>query len=69
MPHKEKWSQTAKKKCKGVHAAFGKDATEVISLERLDYYILDDDSDEAVIYVDSNDNISDEEVKDSVEAV
>jgi len=52
-----------------VHAAFGKDATEVVSLERSDYYILDDDSDEAVIYVDSNYNISDEEVEDSVEAV
>ena len=52
-----------------MHAAFGKDATEVISLERLDYYILDDDSNEAVIYVDSNDNRSDEEVEDSVEAV
>ena len=69
MPHNRKQLQTAKKKCESVHTAFGKDATWVISPERSDYHVLDDDSDESVIYIDSNDNISDEEVEDSVEAV
>jgi hypothetical protein len=69
MPRKGKRSQTAKKKRDGAHAAFGKDAARVTSPERSDYHVLDDDSDEAVIYVDSNDDTSDEEVQDSVEAV
>ena len=69
MPRNRKRSQTAKKKREGAHAAFGKDAARVTSTERSDYHILDDDSDESVIYVDSNDDTSDEEVKDSVEAV
>jgi hypothetical protein len=62
MPHKGKRSQTAKKKRNGVHTAFGKDTAQVTSPERSDYHVLDDDSDEAVIYVDSNDDTSDEEV-------
>ena len=69
MPRNGKRLQTTKKKRKGAHTAFGKDATRVTSLERSDYYVLDDDSDESVIYVDSNDNTSDEEVEDSVEVV
>ena len=69
MPRNGKQSQTAKKKCKGVRAAFGKDTAQVISPERSDYHVLDDDSDESVIYVDSNDDTSDEEVEDSMEVV
>src|SRR6266851_2922500 len=69
MPRNGKQSQTTKKKRKGAHIAFGKDATQVTSPERSDYHVLDNDSDESVIYVDSNDNTSDKEVEDSVEAV
>jgi len=69
MPHNGKRSQTTKKKHKGAHVAFGKDTTRVTSPERSDYHVLDNDSDESVIYVDSNDNTSDEEVEDSVEVV
>jgi hypothetical protein len=55
-----------------VHTAFGKDAAWIISPDNLEYHVLDDDSDLAVIYVDSNDSddaTSEEEVKASVEAV
>jgi hypothetical protein len=72
MPRKGKRLQTAKKKRKGVHAAFGKDAAQITSLDSLEYHVLDDDSDPAVIYVDSNDSddaTSEEEVEASVEAV
>jgi hypothetical protein len=70
MPCKGKRSQTAKKKCKSARTAFGKDTTQIINLESLEYHVLDDDSNEAVIYVDSNDDtISEEEVETSVEVV
>jgi hypothetical protein len=72
MPHKGKRSQTAKKKHKGVHAAFGKDAAQITSSDNLEYHVLDDNSDLAVIYVDSNDlddATSEEEVEASVEVV
>jgi hypothetical protein len=55
-----------------VHAAFGKDTIRIISPDSLEYHVLDDDSDPAVIYVDSNDSddaTSEEEVEASVEAV
>ncbi len=72
MPRKGKRLQTAKKKCEGVHAAFGKDAARITSPDTLEYHVLDDNSDAAVIYVDSNDSddvTSEEEVEASVEAV
>ena len=70
MPQKGKQSQTAKTKHKGVHAAFGMDAAQITSLESSDYHVLDDDSDVAVINVDSNDDsTSEEEVETSVDAV
>jgi hypothetical protein len=72
MPRKGKQSQTAKKKCEGVHAAFRKDAAQITSPDSLEYHVLDDDSDPAIIYVDSNDlddATSEEEVEASVEAV
>jgi hypothetical protein len=73
MPRKGKRSQTAQKKREGTHAAFGTGAARVTSPERSNYHASDDDSDEAVIYVDSNDDTSnttsDEEVENSVEAV
>jgi len=55
-----------------VHAAFGKDAAWITSPDTLKYHVLDNDSDAAVIYVDSNDLddvTSEEEVKASIEAV
>ena len=64
--------QTAKKKCEGVHAAFGKDAAQITSPDNLEYHVLDDDSDPAVIYMDSNDSddaTSEEEVEASMEVV
>ncbi len=73
MPRKGKQSQTAKKKCEGAHAAFGKGAAQVTSPERLDYHVSDDNSNDAVIYVDSSDDTShttsDKEVENSVKAV
>ena len=70
MPRKGKRSQTAKKKCEGVRAAFVKHAARITDLESPDYHVLDDDSDEAVIYVDSSsDTTSEEDVETSVEAV
>ena len=70
MPRKGKRSQTAKTKRKGAHAAFGTDAAQITSPESSDYHVLDDDSDVAVINVDSNDNsMSEEEVETSVDAV
>ena len=45
---------------------------QIISLDNLKYHVLNDDSDVAVIYVDSNDSddaTSEEEVEASVEAV
>ncbi len=73
MPRKGKQSQTAKKKCEGAHAAFGKGAAQVTSPERLDYHVSDDNSNDAVIYVDSSDDTShttsDKKVENSVEAV
>jgi hypothetical protein len=70
MPRNGKRSQTAKKKCEGAHAAFGKDAAQITSPDTLEYHVLDDDSDAAVIYVDSTDDAtSEEEVEASVEAV
>ena len=70
MPRKGKRSQTAKKKCEGVHTAFGKDAARITSPESSDYNVLDDDSDVAVINVDSDDDeTSEEEVETSVDAV
>ena len=56
MPQKCKQSQTAKKKREGANAAFGTDATWITSPESSDYHVLDDDSDVAVINVDSNDD-------------
>ncbi len=55
-----------------MHAAFGKNAAQITSPDTLEYHVLDDDSDAAVIYVDSNDSddaTSEEEVEASVEAV
>jgi hypothetical protein len=70
MPHKGKRLQTAKKKCKGACAAFVKHAARITDLESPDYHVLDDDSDKAVIYVDSSsDTTSEEDVETSVEAV
>jgi len=70
MPHKGKQSQTAKKKCEGARAAFVKDTTRITDLEIPDYHVLDDDSDKAVIYVDSSsDTMSKEDVETAVEAV
>ena len=45
---------------------------QITSLDNLKYHVLNDDSDVAVIYVDSNDSddaTSEEEVEASVEAV
>jgi hypothetical protein len=45
---------------------------QITSLDNLKYHVLNDDSDVAIIYVDSNDSddaTSEEEVKASVEAV
>ena len=70
MPRKGKRSQTAKKKREGAHAAFGTDAARITSPESSDYNVLDDDSDVAVINVDSDDDeTSEEEVETSVDAV
>ncbi len=70
MPQKCKQLRTAKKKCKGVNAAFGMDAVQITSPESSDYHVLDDDSNVAVINVDSNDDsMSEEEVETSVDAV
>ncbi len=73
MPCKGKWSQTTKKKHKGACTAFGKGAAQVISPERLDYHVSDDDSNDAIIYMDSSDDTShttsDKEVENSVEVV
>jgi hypothetical protein len=70
MPRKGKRSQTAKKKREGARAAFVKHAARITDPESPDYHVLDDDSDEAVIYVDSSsDTTSEEDVETSVEAV
>ena len=70
MPQKGKRSQTAKTKHKGAHAAFRMDAAQITSLESSDYHVLDNDSDVAMINVDSNDDsTSEEEVETSVDAV
>jgi len=50
--------------------AFGMDATWITSPESSDYNVLDDDSNVAVINVDSDDDkMSEEEVETSVDAV
>ncbi len=70
MPQKCKQLRTAKKKHEGANAAFEMDAAWIISPESSDYHVLDDNSDVAVINVDSNDDsMSEEEVETSVDAV
>ena len=51
-------------------AAFVKHTMQIMDSESPDYHVLDDDSDEAVIYVDSSsDTTSEKEVETSMKAV
>jgi hypothetical protein len=69
MPHKSKHSKTAQQQCQNTYAqAFGALPTKAQSPDGSDIYVLNDESDPSVIYIDSSKDLESDDEVGTVEA-